>query len=98
MKGVKYNLVFRKPDNSVINILDQSSADLIKIIPYLFQTHYFYPLTITRPFINTLNTRPALINKFVRDKLTISRTDAKVNNNTSVYPVQNNNTQSVNVV
>ena len=98
MKGVKYNLVFHKPDNSVINIPDQSSADLIKLIPYLFQTHYFYPLTVTRPFINTLNTRPALINKFVRDKVSISRTDAKVSNNTSAYPVQNNNTQPVNVV
>jgi len=75
MKGVKYNLVFRKLDGNVINMSDLSSKELITHIPYLFKTYYDYELTCSQSFINTLNTRSHRLNKFVRDRISISRVD-----------------------
>ena len=78
MKGIKYNLVFRKLDGSIINISGLASTDLITTIPHLFKTYYDYDLTCNQSFINTLNTRSHRLNKFVRDRISISRVDKLV--------------------
>jgi hypothetical protein len=78
MKGVKYNLVFRKLDGSLITMPSLASADLIITIPHLFKSYYDYDLTCNKAFINTLNTRPHRLNKFVRDRITITRVDKLV--------------------
>lgn len=86
MKGVKYNLVFRKLDGNVINMPDLASKELIKHIPYLFKTYYDYELTCTQSFINTLNTRSHRLNKFVRDRVSISRVDKLAAQPTVIKP------------
>lgn len=75
MKGVKYNLVFRKVDGSLITMPNLASTDLIITIPHLFKSYYDYDLTCNKAFINTLHTRAHRLNKFVRDKISISRAD-----------------------
>ena len=90
MKGVKYNLVFRKLDGSIINIPGLASTDLITTIPHLFKTYYDYDLTCTQSFINTLNTRSHRLNKFVRDRISISRVDKLVSPPTLTNTVEAN--------
>jgi hypothetical protein len=78
MKGVKYNLVFRKLDGSLINMPGLASSDLIITIPHLFKSYYDYDLTCNKAFVNALNTRPHRLNKFVRDRISITRVDKLV--------------------
>lgn len=75
MKGVKYNLRFIKPDQTIITINNLTSAELQQKIPELFNTHYGYVFNCNISVINSLNTRVHKINRFVRDKVSIIRTD-----------------------
>jgi hypothetical protein len=75
MRGVKYNLVFHKPDQTIINMSGLSGAELITTIPNLFKTHYGYDIKCNKSFIQSLNTRPHVLGRFIREKVSISRID-----------------------
>lgn len=78
MKGVKYNLVFHKLDNSVINMSGLTSSDLMTTLPQLFQTHYGYKLNCNKYVINALHSNTTRVCKFVRDKVSLSKIDSKI--------------------
>lgn len=78
MKGVKYNLVFSKLDNSVINMSGLTSSDLMTTLPQLFQTHYGYKLNCNKYVINALHSNAARVCKFVREKVSLSKIDSKI--------------------
>jgi len=75
MKGVKYNLVFHRLDNSVINMFGLKSSELMDTLPQLFKTHYGYELNCTQDLINSLHKRPNKVNKFVREKVMLVRAE-----------------------
>ena len=75
MRGVKYNLVFHRPDQTIINMSGLTCAELITIIPDLFKTHYGYTIKCNKSFIQSLNTRPHFLSKYIREKIRISRID-----------------------
>ena len=83
MKGVTYDLTFKKQDNSIITMSGLTVSDLITTLPYLFKQHYSYELNCNRYMINSLHSRVNKVNKFVRDKATIKRIEKK---NTSLVP------------
>ena len=87
MKGVTYDLTFKKQDNSIINMSGLTVADLITTLPYLFKQHYSYELNCNRYMINSLHSRVNKVNKFVRDKTTIKRIDKKTNPDSTGIPV-----------
>lgn len=95
MKGVKYNMVFRKLDGSDINMFGMSASDLIITLPQLFKKHYGYTLNCNSDLINSLNKRAHKVSKFVREKVSITRIDNQKNtNNPDIIPVNadtNNN-------
>jgi hypothetical protein len=73
MRGVKYNLVFHRPDQTTINMSGLTGAELITTIPNLFKTHYGYTINCNKSFIQSLNTRPHFLSKYIREKVSISR-------------------------
>ena len=75
MRGVKYNLVFHRPDQTTINMSGLTGTELITIIPDLFKTHYGYTINCNKSFIQSLNTRPHFLSKYIREKVSISRID-----------------------
>ena len=78
MKGVKYNLVFHKLDNSVINMSGLTSSDLMTTLPQLFQTHYGYKLNCNKYVINALHSNTSRVCKFVREKVSLTKIDSKI--------------------
>lgn len=78
MKGVKYNLVFHRLDNSVINMNGMTSSELMTTLPQLFKTHYGYELNCTKYVINALHSNTARVSKFVRDKVSLTKIDPKM--------------------
>jgi hypothetical protein len=86
MKGVTYDLTFKKQDNSIISMSGLTVSDLITTLPYLFKQHYSYELNCNRYMINSLHSRVNKVNKFVRDKATIKRIEKK---NTNPDPSKN---------
>jgi len=52
-----------------------TGAELITIIPDLFKTHYGYTINCNKSFIQSLNTRPHFLSKYIREKVSISRID-----------------------
>jgi hypothetical protein len=83
MKGVKYNLVFRKLDETVINMSGLTSSDLMITLPQLFQTHYGYKLNCNKYVINALHSNTSRVCKFVRDKVSLVKINAKITSATT---------------
>ena len=75
MRGVKYNLVFHRPNQTTITISGLTSAELITTIPDLFKTHYGYTIKCNKSFIQSLHTRPHVLSRYIREKISISRID-----------------------
>lgn len=93
MKGVAYDLTFKKQDNSIITMSGLTVSDLITQLPYLFKQHYSYELNCNRYMINSLHSRVHKVNKFVRDKATIKRIENK-NTNPDPSGISTNSTNS----
>jgi len=75
MRGVKYNLIFHRPNQTIINMSGLTGAELITIIPDLFKTHYGYTINCNKSFVQSLHTRPHFLSKYIREKISISRID-----------------------
>jgi len=82
MRGVKYNLVFHRPDQSTINISGLTGAELITTIPDLFKKHYGYNIKCNKSFVQSLHTRPHVLSRYIREKVSISRIDKPTTSNT----------------
>lgn len=75
MRGVKYNLVFHRPNQTIITMSGLTGAELITTIPDLFKTHYGYTIKCNKSFIQSLHTRPHVLSRYIREKVSISRID-----------------------
>ena len=96
MKGVKYNMVFRKLDGSEINMLGMTASDLIITLPQLFKTHYGYTLNCNSDLINSLNKRVYKVSKFVREKVSITRINNQKNTTIpDITPVNSDTTNNI---
>jgi len=90
MRGVKYNLVFHRPNQTTITMSGLTGAELINTIPDLFKTHYGYDIKCNKSFVQSLHTRPHFLSKYIREKVSISRIDKpKVEIKPSEIPSKN---------
>jgi len=74
MKGVKYNLTMKLPENQIYEKSNINMKDLIKDIEEQFKTKYFLDdIIITNQIIYNICKRPMNCSKLFRNKLTIMK-------------------------
>ena len=73
MKGVKYNLQFKKPNEELLEIDFLDMSELISEINKNFKENYFIEPKINNNIIYNLIKRPLTASKLLREKLNIER-------------------------
>lgn len=73
MKGIKYNLIFQKPNETkeTYNLLNMK--ELIETIKNNFKNNYFLDININNQIVYNLLKRPLTVNKLFRQKLKIEK-------------------------
>ena len=78
MKGVKYNLTMKLPQDEIYEKKEINMKELIKDIEEKFKTRYFLDdIIITNQIIYNIVKRPMNCSKLLRNKLTITRVKAE---------------------
>ena len=73
MKGIKYNLIFQKPNDTKENFNLLNMNELIETIKNNFKNNYFIDININNQIIYNLLKRPLTVNKLFRQKLEIEK-------------------------
>jgi len=90
-KCILYDVIFKKPDNSVIGMYKLKSDNIILMLPLLFKMHYNYELNCTKYVINALHKKNNKVSKFIRDKVTITKYISNNINSASEIPISSTN-------
>lgn len=73
MRGIKYNLVFKKPNETSENFNLLNMNELITTIKNNFKNNYFLDVKVNNQIIYNLLKRPLKANELFRQKLTIEK-------------------------
>tara|TARA_R110002072_G_scaffold113962_1_gene243754 strand:- start:1047 stop:1277 length:231 start_codon:yes stop_codon:yes gene_type:complete len=73
MKGVKYNLQFKKPNDEIIELNFLKMDELENEIKKHFMSNYFIEPKINHHIIYNLQKRPLTASKLLRDKVKIEK-------------------------
>jgi len=83
MKTTRYDLTFLKPDNTKLFLTGLTVSEAHKEINKLLKEYYLYDANCSITVVNSLYSRPAKVNAFVRSRVSIT-------NKITKFPVINN--------
>ena len=73
MKGIKYNLIFEKPDKTTVNSNALDMNELVDSIKNGFKNNYFLDVKVNNQIVYNIINRPLKSNKLFREKLKIEK-------------------------